>query len=467
MKNTFVSKFKVLHHPTYLLCALLIGLIAGSLLGQIVLPAVVALSLSGIYMISGKNRWFVSIVFLSLGLLLGVYYHFTINQPALSGCFNTTVSSSAKKFKIQNVYKVRSNPDFLISTPEDLTVLDQISFCQGQKLSLNTSDERYLLSQLGSKNVFEVKDLKLTRSGHGIRRSLSLFSAQIREVSSKMFSSDQGVLAYGLIFGSSGDFSQQFKASLKASGTTHIVAVSGYNVSIITNWLFDSLRAVSKNFAGVFSVVCLIAFFLMTGGSASVLRASIMGVIILLSKFIGRKVSALHLLILAATLILVFNPYAIFDWGFQLSFMATAGLFFLSPLIEPRLSLIKIHPSLIKVFCETLSAQIFVLPILITSFGSFSLIAPLTNLLILPLVPLAMAVVFLSLVLYVLSPTLGIFFSGITKILLTYIMSVITISSKVPYASINLKVPASVGMIIGYLIVFSLVFFLRRQNQPK
>jgi competence protein ComEC len=337
---------------------------------------------------------------------------------------------------------------------------DLLKLCLTREVKLNLSDERYLLSQFRLGRAYEADQIEIIGHKNSFRRSLNTLSLKIKDRSAKLFNSDQGVLAYGLIFGSSSDFSSDFKAALKRSGTSHIVAVSGYNVSIITSWLFDGLRSVGKFFAGTFSVIILIAFYLMTGGSASVLRASIMGVIVLFSKFIGRRLDPLHLLVPAA-IILIFNPYAIYDWGFQLSFMATAGLFFLSPLVDISLIRLRLNSSLKKIFSETLSAQVFVLPILINNFGSFSLISPFTNLLILPLIPLAMLLVFITFIFAAISSTLGIFLSGITKIILSYTMMVISYSSRIPFAAISFKYSGSVFLVLSYIGIFVVVFLLR------
>lgn len=465
MKKGLVSKLNLLAHPTYLLMAALAGLVVGSNSSEIFLVLAFFVCLLAIGAILLRFKAAAIIIFFSCGILVGQFHQYFLLPDLSSGCLEVTIESRPRQQKNDFLYK--TSLGFLIRINDGgLKISDRVSFCLKDKVQLQRKDERYLLSQYRTAEVYEVQDLKLLGAGHGFRNSLQEFSSLISSKSAKLFSADQGVLAYGVVFGG-GDFSRELKNDFKRSGTTHIVAVSGYNVSIITAWLFDWLRQIGKNFAGISSLVILIVYYFITGGSASVLRAAVMGVIILLNKFIGRRVQALHILVLAALGILLFNPYAIFDWGFQLSFMATAGLFFLAPLLESRLAYIKINKTLLKTFCETLGAQIFVLPIMIGSFGSFSLIAPLTNLLILPFIPILMAMVFATLMLGLVYQPLGIFAAGLTKIILVYIISIVKVSARIPYASINYQLPPVLALTAGYLVVFGLTYFLGRSSRAK
>jgi ComEC/Rec2-related protein len=464
MKKTFVSKFRFLYNSTYLILASVIGILLGIGFDYRIFYLLIPLLLFSLVASFYRVRIAAFGIFFSLGILVGFYNQYLISRPdANLGCMEGEVASSQKKFKTKSIYKIKSVKPILLVAQEDLLFGDIVKICLDKKIILNSSDNNYLLSQFKLNNVYEASELNVIRSKRSLSRVINVLSTNIKARSAKLFSSDTGVLAYGLLFGSTSDFSSDFKAALKRSGTSHIVAVSGYNVSLITTWLFDGLRSIGKNFAGVFSVIILIIFYLMTGGSASVLRASIMGVIVLISKFIGRRVSPFHLLILAAAIILFMNPFSIYDWGFQLSFMATAGLFFLSPLLDQFLKKLPFNQALKKIFSETLSAQVFVLPILINNFGSFSLISPLTNLLILPFIPAAMLLVFITFSVSAVSSVFAVFMSLIAKIVLSYIMLVVGSSSEIPFAAVNFKYSGYVFIVGSYAVIFGLVFLFKKR----
>jgi len=411
-----------------------------------------------------RHEFAVVFIALSIGIIASNYVLLSSSRTLADGCVETQIMSQAQKFKEGFIYKAKEKESFLIFSPKDeLEIADKAKLCRKGLLELSKKDQHYFLARYKMKDVYNVENLEKLESGKSFFRSMAEASKKVREATGRIYTGDKSALAYGLLFGSTGDFSKEAKDDFKKSGTSHLVAVSGYNVSIITAWLFTSLRSISKNFAGVFSVIILLLFYFLTGGSMSVLRAAIMGSLILISRFIGRKVLPIHLLLLAASVIIVFNPYAIYDWGFQLSFMATAGLFFLSPALEQILSFGKIKSGFLKIFSETLGAQIFVLPILVGNFGQVSIIAPLTNLLIIPIVPMTMFFVALSLVGYFILHILGMFFGGISAVLLSYILSVIKISSSFKFASLSIKIEPVYAYLIGYALVIALTVFLRRK----
>jgi len=413
-----------------------------------------------------RSKLVVIFLALALGALWVNFFSLKDNQAIDRGCHEVVVISPGKKFMRGYAYKVRAgNKKAIIHYAEDsLLISDQAKVCFGERVEVDKSAERYMLSSFGQSNVYSVERVEKLTSGKGVRRFFIDQSKKIRGLVTSIYSGDKAALAYGLIFGGTGEFSSQAKENFKKSGTSHLVAVSGYNVSIITAWLFGLLRPISRSFAGGASVFMLIAFYLITGGSASILRAAIMGLLVLAAKFIGRRVSSVHLLLLAATIILLFNPYAVFDWGFQLSFLATSGLFFLSPSVERIVSFGR--PSMIiKIFSETLGAQIFVLPIMVSAFGQFSIIAPVSNLFILPFVPLSMLLIAISLPAYFICPLLGTFLGGLSNIVLSYIMTVINVSASWKYARVDLKIEPLIGYVAGYFVILIVTYLIRRKAE--
>jgi len=463
MTNKLLSKLSLSTWFLFLFCLSLI--IAVSIDGyQYEFYFAVFLLVIFLFLIVNKQKNSVILLAISLGIIVANYGQFVSISNRANLCTDATILTSAKRSKRSFVYKMKDkNGSFLISTDNDsLKISDKVHLCFLGKVELERADRNYFLSQFKHSSIYNVSSLEKISDGSGLRRTIADVSVKIKAASQRIYSGDEGVLAYGLIFGSSSDFSSKTKADLKRSGTSHLVAVSGYNVSIITSWLFTTLRAVSKNFAGVFSFITLILFYFLTGGSASVLRAAIMGTIILVSKFIGRRVLPFHLLLLAAALILTFNPFAIYDWGFQLSFLATAGLFFLAVDLEKILSFGRFKSLLIKIFAETLSAQFFVLPILASNFGQFSIVSPISNLLILPFVPLTMLFVAITLILEFVSTTLGIFFGGISQTLLSYILLVIKYSSSFKFSSVSYTIKPAIGYAVGYAVVLTVTYLIRR-----
>jgi competence protein ComEC len=177
---------------------------------------------------------------------------------------------------------------------------------------------------------------------------------------------------------------------------------------------------------------------------ASGVRAGIMVGLLFLAQLISRQSFNLRTLVLAASIMLIFNPLLLkFDLGFQLSFMAVLGIILTGPVFNKWLDVIfrgKLK-WLQEIMAMTFSAQIFTLPLLISSFGYFSLISLLSNIMVLPLTPLLMA-------LGVLVPIFGLIVAIPCSVLLSYLMWVVDISSRVPFAILKVDLPFIVLAII-------------------
>ncbi len=195
----------------------------------------------------------------------------------------------------------------------------------------------------------------------------------------------------GLLVGGKSLLPRDLKTALGRTGTSHIVALSGYNVTIIANYISLIFRS------PVFSIVAILTFVLATGASSSVVRAGIMGSVFFLSERYGTFYKAKDALLFAVLLMVFVHPDIMAeDIGFQLSVLATMGLLYLTRVITPYLSFIPECFNLKKIAGETLAAEAATLPLVLFYFGFFSPLAPLVNLLILPLIPATMLFGFIA-----------------------------------------------------------------------
>ena len=185
--------------------------------------------------------------------------------------------------------------------------------------------------------------------------------------------------------------------------------------------------------------ICLILFTLIAGAGASVVRAAIMGGLLILAKREGRLYSIANAIVLAGAVMLFFNPYLLrYDAGFQLSFLATFGLVYLAPYLEKRFTRLPEFLSIRSNSAATLSAQIMTLPIILFDFGRLSLIAPLANVLILPVVPLTMLFGFLAGAVGWVSLSAASILALPAWFLLSYQIWIVKILSALPFAAISL-----------------------------
>jgi competence protein ComEC len=203
----------------------------------------------------------------------------------------------------------------------------------------------------------------------------------------------------------------------------------------------------------------------MIGAPASAIRAAIMGILYLTAQYFGRISSGERPVVFAATLMLFFNPLLLrYDVGFQLSFLAILGIVYFYQFFFEKF---KKFPKLIKEsLASTLSAQIFTFPILIYNFGQISLISPLSNVLILPILPAITILGFIFSFFGIIFKPIGYFLSFPCWLLLSYLLKVVDFCSKIPYSFLILKVNF-LFLLISYSILIPLALHLNKKfSQP-
>lgn len=278
----------------------------------------------------------------------------------------------------------------------------------------------------------------------------------------------ESALANGLLFGGSDRLSKDAQNKFAQTGMTHIVAVSGYNVSIIVAVVMGTLIFVGlyRHYAVVGAIIAVIFFVALIGFPASGIRAAIMGVLVLVAASYGRVAHAYGAIIVSAAVMLLFNPLLLrYDIGFQLSFLATLGIVVVYPFFERYFMRRNIAFGIVEVFLLTLSAQVFVLPIIAYHFHTISIVSLVVNVLVLPIIPPTMLFVFLLIIANFIFYPLAVFFGWVAYLLLTYEVYVIDFFANLPWNSVVCD-DISVGWIVGYYgIVGSIIIILSRKNR--
>ncbi|MFA6464032.1 MAG: ComEC/Rec2 family competence protein [Candidatus Paceibacterota bacterium] len=204
----------------------------------------------------------------------------------------------------------------------------------------------------------------------------------------KFFSEPYSSLLSGMVIAGKGNLTKSLQDSFLHSGIVHIVVLSGYNIALIVSFaslLFSRVHIRRRIFIIFF---LLIIFILMAGLSASVVRAAIAAVIGLSGKIFGRKIRQNRALLLGATLMVLWNPYIlVFDPSFALTFLATFAIINVSPVVEEKLIKVTERFGVREILAQTISAEILVTPYILYQMGNFSVFAPVTNILVLPVVP--------------------------------------------------------------------------------
>lgn len=271
-------------------------------------------------------------------------------------------------------------------------------------------------------------------------------------------------LANGLILGSRGGFNQETKQEFIETGTIHIIALSGYNVSIVAGNVmkFFSLFF-SQIVSTIFGIIVVLLFIIMTGASTTAIRAGIMATIMLLGQITGRNYIAGRALVIAGLLMVAYDPRIISDMSFQLSFIATGGVIYLTPKVINWFKFLPMCFKIREMVATTVAATIAVLPILLYLTGILSFVSIPANILILLFIPTVMFFIFVTGIFGFISPILSIPFAYISYRILLYILSVIQFLGSLSFASVSiLSFPLPLVILI-YTFLLWWVFKNKRQ----
>ena len=325
------------------------------------------------------------------------------------------------------------------------------------------------LKKDGIYSVMSWPEIELIEKNQGnfIYAKILNFKNKLRESIYQNLSPPQSSILGAVILGDKRKISEDLKQKLNISGVRHITAISGMHIMILSGILMYLGIALGlyRGQAFYFAITLLLLFIIMAGAPASAIRAGIMGGLFLLAQKVGRLKSASRVIVFAAAVMLAFNPLLLkLDVGFQLSFLAVMGIIYLMPIFQYyflKRFPIKFLGGLLSM---TLAAQVFTLPILIYNFGYMSLIAPITNILIVPFLPFIMISGFIFGLSGMILQPLGWVLSWPSWLLLTYLVKVIDFFSQVPKANFAIS---WIWLMVFYLILGYFIWRLQEKQKLK
>ena len=305
----------------------------------------------------------------------------------------------------------------------------------------------------------------------------------IKENMFNILDEEQSALCVGILIGDREKISDITEDNFKKSNLTHMLAVSGSHITYIIVALTTILSKTNRKFSLIITILFLLFFTVLTGFTASVLRASIMGIITLLASILHRKSDTINNLGISSIIILIYNPYLLVDAGFLLSYAGTIGIILFSKKISNGISIIvnKINPNLLNIeqnnnskilsvksiiekiilyvnssLSVTLSANIVIIPVMAYMFSTISFTFWISNILAGPVMEVVTIFGFIVYFISIAFPILAQFLGIALNLLLTVLLKIAEISSKIPGASIYIKTPSIYMCVIYYLIIYIL-----------
>lgn len=305
----------------------------------------------------------------------------------------------------------------------------------------------------------------------GILRAKKSFVERVRATFAEPYAS----LLSGLLLAGKDAMPKDILDEFRRAGLIHIVVLSGYNITIIADFLrrvFEKFFLLTK-FAAIpalasgASIAGIILFVLMTGAEATVVRASLMVLTVIVAKMLGRKYSASRALLLAGFLMLLENPKVlVFDPSFQLSFLATLALIYVVPIVEKYLSrgALAKWDTLRTTIATTLSTQLTVLPLLVYMMGEISLVSLPANILVLLIIPYTMFLGFIAAGFSYISTFVALPIAFVANLFLAWILGVGEFFSNLSLASV--AVPEVPFILVALTYLGGTLIYLWR-NSPR
>jgi competence protein ComEC len=309
--------------------------------------------------------------------------------------------------------------------------------------------------------------------GHGgnpVLKALYAFKEKSLENIYQLFPDPESSLLAGILLGVDTGLTDQLQQAFKDTGTAHIIAISGFNISIIAG-LFVVLfsRFLGQRRGAMLAVVGIILYTVMVGASAAVVRAALMGTLALFAVQVGRRQLALNTLLGVALLMCIWNPLYIWDVGFQLSFFATLGLIlYADPFTRfSNRILTRLFPSaagekIAELFAEfvllTLAAQLTTIPIMAYQFQRISLVSFIANPFILPPQPAVMILGGLAVLLSHIWFPLGQLAAWVAWPFVEYTIRAVELFDRVPHGTVVLGKLSLWFVIFFYAALFAVTF---------
>jgi competence protein ComEC len=308
------------------------------------------------------------------------------------------------------------------------------------------------------------------RGGNLISAALYEFKGKALENIYRLFPDPESSLLAGILLGVDTGLTRDLQQAFKNTGTAHIIAISGFNISIIAG-LFVTFfsRFLGPRRGALLAAIGIFFYTILVGGDAAVVRAAIMGSLALFARQIGRRQAALNTLLAVALLMCLWNPLYLWDVGFQLSFFATLGLILYAESFSQFANKIitRYFPASIagrftKLFSEfvllTFAAQLTTIPIMAYHFKRISLVSFIANPFILPAQPAVMILGGLAVLLSLVWFPLGQLAGWVTWPFVVYTIRLVEIFDRVPHGTIFLGDLSIWFVVFFYAILFAVTF---------
>lgn len=405
------------------------------------------------------------------------------------------VTSNKEEKEYYNRYKVKtsSNENLYISVDkktnleygDKLQIKGEFQEPQTSRNYKGFNYKQYLKTQkiYGSIKTTSVKILEKNCANKIMQFSNSVF-LKIKENIEKTYSENISNIVLGVMLGYTKQIDTDVKEDFSNSNISHVLAVSGMHISYIIILITKSTQKIfGKRKSKIIASTVLLIYMFITGFSVSVVRASIMGILVCMSFVVYRKSDTLNNIAIAGLITLINNPYSIISLSFSLTYGGTIGIVFFEPVVEKIIKNIKIRnrrwkyvflriqrkcEKIIEILSVSISAQIIIAPIMILNFNTIGVGFLITNLLLSVVIGLIVMGGFAQILFSFFSIKIGQAFAKLLEIPVYGLLLI----SKIDIGNFKVVTPDFYQVILYYFIIIIsrnlyLIFHLKNCNATQ
>jgi competence protein ComEC len=323
----------------------------------------------------------------------------------------------------------------------------------------------------GTASIKGLQSVRVIGNDKGISFQTLIYSIQhkLYSIIDRLHSSEHAGFLKGIIFGYRADIPPDVKQSFIDTGTIHILAVSGSNVAFVAFVLFSVLGffRLPRRAVGISVVLGLIVYMLITGSNASVVRATIMAIVLICGSLLERKADIYNSISTAALIIIIWNTNALFDVGFQLSFAAVISIVFFYPRLESFINILpeRFHSIkiVLKLSAVSLAAQLGTVPFTAYYFGRVSIVSLIANIPVVPISGLNTFIGFTELFFFFISRWMAGLYAAVNDLLVWLLLGFVKQASIIPFAYLEAWHFNTMFIVFYYMIVLC-VFYMNRPH---
>lgn len=302
-------------------------------------------------------------------------------------------------------------------------------------------------------------------------------SNKIVKNSSEILDGEEASLLTGILIGNKENLSKETEENFRNSNLSHILAVSGAHVSYVILGIAFILQKskIHKKIAKIITIFILIFFTILTGASASVTRACIMAIYILIGSLIYKKSNILASISISILIILAINPYKILDVGLQLSYGGTIGIILFNKILKERIKLPNFKYEFVnksikaikEMIIVSIGANLIIFPIIAYHYNTISLTFFISNILAGPILGVIIILGFITIFISFISIELSKIISVILEIFLKLLILIANFSSNLPFSKIYVKTPSIFFIIVYYIILAIAIYRIRCRGRAR